>query len=385
VTKPPLVHSFQNKKIQYQSSVHLLGDEYRIPVYSPLKATDKDFLSLLRDLQPDLCVTAAYGNYLPIKFLQIPKYGTINIHPSLLPRYRGASPVQRSLVNGDEVVGVTVLYTVKEMDAGPMITQSSLRLQVSLLSSLRISFFHRFNLFPPQGHEKNTEVLSKLFQIGTRDLLQSLPKIFSSTPPSPLLHDSSPSLGTPQDHSLATQAPKIHHSEGNIDFQTLTATQIHNRSVLTLSNTAGLLICLSVCLFLSLSLPISRSGRGFSDWPGIWCLFHIQGPSRDDHVRVRLITTRVLPSSSSASSPPPIDPTNEISYHPIPGTKDGYFEVTCKDNSRLGILELQPQGKKVMTAKAFKNGLKEKKVSCSPILGAEMSHIQPDRDSSSHD
>jgi methionyl-tRNA formyltransferase len=135
VTKPPLVHSFQNKKIQYQSSVHLLGDEYRIPVYSPLKATDKDFLSLLRDLQPDLCVTAAYGNYLPIKFLQIPKYGTINIHPSLLPRYRGASPVQRSLVNGDEVVGVTVLYTVKEMDAGPMITQSSLRLQVSLFSS----------------------------------------------------------------------------------------------------------------------------------------------------------------------------------------------------------------------------------------------------------
>jgi methionyl-tRNA formyltransferase len=129
------MHSFQNKKIQYKTSVHLLGDEYNIPVYSPVKASEKEFLELLRDLQPDLCVTAAYGNYLPIKFLQIPKYGTINIHPSLLPKYRGASPVQRSLVNGDDVVGVTVLYTVKEMDAGPIIKQTSLHLEVPFVLS----------------------------------------------------------------------------------------------------------------------------------------------------------------------------------------------------------------------------------------------------------
>jgi methionyl-tRNA formyltransferase len=102
----------------------------KIPVYTPNKISEKDFLNTIQEIQPDLCITAAYGNYLPLKFLQIPKYGTVNIHPSLLPKYRGASPVQRSLVNGDHMVGVTVLYTVKEMDAGPIITQSSLQLEV---------------------------------------------------------------------------------------------------------------------------------------------------------------------------------------------------------------------------------------------------------------
>ena len=60
-------------------------------------ALQEEFLATLRDLQPDLCLTAAYGNYLPTKFLSIPKYGTVNIHPSLLPKYRGAAPVQRAL------------------------------------------------------------------------------------------------------------------------------------------------------------------------------------------------------------------------------------------------------------------------------------------------
>jgi methionyl-tRNA formyltransferase len=122
VTKPPNQKSY--------SPIHLYGKEVNVPVYTPNKISEKDFLLAIQEMQPDLCITAAYGNYLPMKFLQIPKYGTVNIHPSLLPKYRGASPVQRSLVNGDKMVGVTVLYTVKEMDAGPMITQSSLALQV---------------------------------------------------------------------------------------------------------------------------------------------------------------------------------------------------------------------------------------------------------------
>ena len=74
-------------------------------------------------LSPDLCITAAYGCYLPKRFLSIPRLGTVNIHPSLLPRWRGASPVQRSLEAGDEVLGVSVLYTVSKMDAGPVIAR----------------------------------------------------------------------------------------------------------------------------------------------------------------------------------------------------------------------------------------------------------------------
>lgn len=85
----------------------------------------------LSALDPDLCITAAYGLFLPASFLRLPRYGTLNIHPSLLPLYRGAAPVQRSLERGDETVGVSVLYTVREMDAGPLVAQTSVTLEVS--------------------------------------------------------------------------------------------------------------------------------------------------------------------------------------------------------------------------------------------------------------
>ena len=81
-------------------------------------------------LDPDLCITAAYGHFLPASFLRLPRYGTLNIHPSLLPKYRGAAPVQRSLEQGDKVVGVSVLYSVREMDAGPLVAQVPLTLKV---------------------------------------------------------------------------------------------------------------------------------------------------------------------------------------------------------------------------------------------------------------
>ena len=84
-------------------------------VLTPPDAKDAQFLETVRGLQPDVCVTAAYGHYLPAAFLGIPPRGTVNIHPSLLPKYRGAAPVQRALQAGEAVSGVTVLYTVKAM------------------------------------------------------------------------------------------------------------------------------------------------------------------------------------------------------------------------------------------------------------------------------
>ena len=92
-------------------------------LFLPKKSKDEDFLTDLRDLKPDLVVTAAYGQILSDGFLAIPTHGTINIHPSLLPQYRGATPVQQALLNGDEITGVSILRTVTELDAGPLITQ----------------------------------------------------------------------------------------------------------------------------------------------------------------------------------------------------------------------------------------------------------------------
>ena len=96
---------------------------------SVLCAVQERFLSALAALEPDLCVTAAYGNMLPQQLLDMPSFGTLNIHPSLLPRYRGAAPVNRCLENGDTVTGVSVAYTVLKCDAGPVLAQQEFTLQ----------------------------------------------------------------------------------------------------------------------------------------------------------------------------------------------------------------------------------------------------------------
>jgi len=127
VSNPP---SKSGRKKQLQASpVHALAEAEGIPVLTPTGLLKKyedsaEFLEQMRELAPDLCITAAYGQFLPKSFLSIPKCGTLNIHPSLLPQFRGASPVPRALEAGVEVTGVTVLFTVFEMDAGPIVGQA---------------------------------------------------------------------------------------------------------------------------------------------------------------------------------------------------------------------------------------------------------------------
>lgn len=112
------------KKVLQPSPVQALADRESIPVVTPTTARDEQFLAELEGLEPDLCITAAYGQFLPRRFLDIPKFGTLNVHPSLLPLYRGASPVQRCLEAGDSKTGVTVAFTVLKMDAGPVVRQT---------------------------------------------------------------------------------------------------------------------------------------------------------------------------------------------------------------------------------------------------------------------
>ena len=111
------------------SAVHQWALEHSLPVSTPEKAGDPAFLELLRSLNPDVCVTAAYGQYLPRSFLEIPKFGTLNIHPSLLPQFRGASPVQRALQQELSETGVTLLFSTAKMDAGPILAQTQLAIE----------------------------------------------------------------------------------------------------------------------------------------------------------------------------------------------------------------------------------------------------------------
>ena len=94
-----------------------------IPVFQPEKLRDGTALELVKSLAPELIVVAAYGRILPEDILEAPKYGSINVHSSLLPKYRGAAPINWAILDGEETTGVTIMYMAKELDAGDIILQ----------------------------------------------------------------------------------------------------------------------------------------------------------------------------------------------------------------------------------------------------------------------
>lgn len=98
------------------------------PVYQPLKVKDGEALRIVEALNPELIVVAAYGKILPEDILNYPQYGSINVHSSLLPKYRGAAPINWAILNGEEETGVSIMYMAKELDAGDIISQASTRI-----------------------------------------------------------------------------------------------------------------------------------------------------------------------------------------------------------------------------------------------------------------
>ena len=310
VTQPP-APAGRNNKLK-RSPVHDEAGRLQLPVFTPESAKDPEFLTALEALNIDLCITAAYGNFLPKKFLTIPKFGTVNIHPSLLPLYRGAAPVQRCLEKGDAQTGVTVLFTVLKMDAGPMISQT---------------------VIPLNGDEKASDLLTHSFQLGTNALISALPNIFAGTVQT-----------TVQVDENATAAPKISVEENIVDFQTMSAQTVHNKC------------------------------RAFSDWPGIICSFMV-GSEATEMSQIKLITTHVLKDFSGLSvsvfGSREVQFIKQVKQQPqqLEGDRNGskveivkdMLVVTCGDGSVLGISELQPPGKKIMSARDFMNGMRGSK------------------------
>ena len=103
------------------SPVKQLALDNGIPVYQPTKLRDGTATELIKSLEPDILVVVAYGRILPDDMLAVPKYGAINVHASLLPKYRGAAPIQWAVLNGDKVTGVSTMYLASEMDTGDVI------------------------------------------------------------------------------------------------------------------------------------------------------------------------------------------------------------------------------------------------------------------------
>jgi methionyl-tRNA formyltransferase len=105
--------------------VKALAEARGIPVLTPERVADPHVLASVEALRPDLIVVAAYGQYLPSRLLAMPRLACINIHPSLLPKYRGAAPIQWAVASGDTMTGVSILHVSKKMDSGDLILQAS--------------------------------------------------------------------------------------------------------------------------------------------------------------------------------------------------------------------------------------------------------------------
>jgi methionyl-tRNA formyltransferase len=165
-------------------------------VLQPTRLRDEAFLATVADFRADLGVVAAYGRILPDALLVIPRLGMINVHASLLPKYRGAAPIHRAVIAGEEVTGVTIMRVVAELDAGPMLATS--RRPIGLT-------------------ETSVEVERDLAEIGAAALLDVVERLSNA-----------PVEEVPQDHDRATYAPKLEKGEGPIDWSA-SGRVIHNR------------------------------------------------------------------------------------------------------------------------------------------------------------
>ncbi|HJE02167.1 MAG TPA: methionyl-tRNA formyltransferase, partial [Staphylococcus auricularis] len=109
--------------------VKQLAEEHGLPVYQPEKLAQSDDLQTLIDMDADLIVTAAFGQLLPKALLDAPQYGAINVHASLLPKYRGGAPIHQAIIDGQKETGVTIMYMAEKLDAGDIIAQQAIAIE----------------------------------------------------------------------------------------------------------------------------------------------------------------------------------------------------------------------------------------------------------------
>ena len=178
------------------SPVKELALKHEIPVYQPLKLRDPQAVEELQALRPDLIVVVAYGQILPKAVLEIPTYHCINVHASLLPRYRGAAPINKAIIDGETETGVTTMLMDVGLDTGDMLVKRSL----------------------PIGPEETAGRLhDRLAQLGREAMEETLERLCAGT-----------LVPEKQDDDLSCYAPMLKKEDGLIDWQQ-SALQIHNR------------------------------------------------------------------------------------------------------------------------------------------------------------
>ncbi len=162
----------------------VVAENHGVPVYQPIKIR-KEY-EFVKELHPDVIITLAYGQIVPQGLLDIPPLGCLNLHGSLLPKYRGAAPIQYALMNNDKVTGMTLMKMVKEMDAGEMYAKEEVEIA---------------------PNDNSTSLFKKMGEVALKLILKELPTILDGK-----------LKGVPQDESLVTFAPSIKPEEEKLDL-----------------------------------------------------------------------------------------------------------------------------------------------------------------------
>mgnify|MGYP003304983594 CR=1 FL=1 len=164
----------------------MMAEKYGIPVFQPKTLRDGAAYKVLKELNPDVIVVVAYGKILPKEILDYPKYGCVNVHGSLLPEYRGAAPMQRAIIDGKKVTGITTMFMAKGMDTGDMLLKAEVEIA------------------PTDNFE---DLHDKMAVIGADLLLETIDGLEAGT-----------IERIPQDDALATHAPMLFKETGHIDW-----------------------------------------------------------------------------------------------------------------------------------------------------------------------
>lgn len=244
-----------------------------IPVYQPATLRDGEALSILKSLAPELIVVAAYGKILPVELLELPARGCINVHSSLLPKYRGAAPINWAILNGEQESGVTIMYMAQGLDTGDMIAAAATPISLD---------------------EDAQQLHDRLADLGARLVVQVVRQMEQGNVPA-----------KKQDDALSSYAPMLSKELSPIHWDR-PARSIHDQV------------------------------RGLRPWPA--------ATADIDGIRCKIIRTALT-----------ADHTEKTPGSFVQADKHG-MKIACANGEVLEVLELQPDGKKAMSASAFLMG-----------------------------
>lgn len=244
-----------------------------IPVYQPANLRDGEALAILKELDPELIVVAAYGRILPPDILAQPRLGCINVHSSLLPKYRGAAPINWAILNGEDETGVTIMYMAEGMDTGDILAQSKTSIDLN---------------------ENAVQLFDRLALLGAELLVQTIKELETGT-----------AKTVSQDDSQSSYAPMLSRELSPMDWEK-TVQQLHDQV------------------------------RGLYPWPA--------ATAELDGVRCKILRTVILDKQ-----------TGEAPGTVLQAGKRG-LHIACGGGGVLEITEIQPDGKKAMSAASFLMG-----------------------------